>query len=392
MRHARRTLSLTRQSFTRAGRRRSALQLLVLLATLASGCMITPGDGARVASTTDSISFSGYVLDNGDTVTLRAFNFGANAWETVATTTSGPASVTRWTRVWYSWRINAILPVRFWAAAPSGSGGSYARVKAINGTGRELVTFRAIDAFNCLLANGSSALEDMAVDCASHRSPEAYVYTNAYEHGAPGCGTAPTTAKDHYNVTEIPACKRADIGALIQQKIDHDFVVKHHDHMFIDHSAASGPNSFLKGHRAYLREMQNFLSVYGEKWLPTGKLPFWTPNTTIPSGLTTIAPNPANCLSPNPGCTGWLQGPHATLSPSIALPSGLTAANICAQNPNNVFFFNAVSGWHGQVHIVTGGSGTFSTFDSPAALIFWPWHKYVDDLYAQWQACGFPDP
>jgi hypothetical protein len=26
--------------------------------------------------------------------------------------------------------------------------------------------------------------------------------------------------------------------------------------------------------------------------------------------------------------------------------------------------------------------------DSPAALIFWPWHAYVDNVYQRWELCG----
>jgi hypothetical protein len=139
--------------------------------------------------------------------------------------------------------------------------------------------------------------------------------------------------------------------------------------------------------------MQNFLSVFGEKWLPNGNLPYWSPTTTIASGFKDIKSDPANCNADTPGCTGWIQSPHVNLSPNIPLPSALTSANMCKQLTTPQALYNVMNPWHGSVHDTVGGqNGTFSSFDSPAAVLFWPWHKYFDDLYLQWEACGFAEP
>jgi hypothetical protein len=365
-----------------------------LFTVVATACMTSPGDGARVPSWTSVISFGGFTTVQSDVVTIEAFNFTTNGYETVTTATAGSTPfITAFGGTWYQWSAQSQLGQRFWQFAPSGATGVRARVRAVDSPIGVFVNYRAIDAIPCILLHGSDPdVLGLASDCASHRS-DTFIYTNDYEHGSPGCGMSPPTVKDHYNVTEIPACKRADIGALIKERIDHDLVLQHHDSSFIDHGSATGPNSLFRGHRAYLRRMQNFLSVYGEKWLPGGNLPFWTPNTTIPSGFTDIKSNPANCFSDTPGCTGWIQAPHATLSPGIALPSSLTAANMCALNPTVNALHSNLDPWHGGVHVTVGGaSGTFRTFDSPAATIFWPWHRYIDDLYTQWKACGFAEP
>jgi len=366
----------------------------VAAAVFMAACMTSPGDGARVTSWTSTVSFGGFSDIASDVVTIQAFNFTTNAFENVITTTAGSSPfINLLGGDWYSWSVQTTLASRFWKLAPSGSPGVYARTRAVDATHGTLVNYRALDSISCILLHqADTSVLGVGGDCLSHRS-ETYVYTEDYEHGSPGCNTVPGAVANHYNVTAIPACKRADIGALIKQRIDHNLVLEHHDPSFIDHGLATGPNSFFRGHHAYLRQMQNFLSVFGEKWLPSGNLPFWTPNTTIPSGLTDIKSDPANCFSDTPGCTGWLQSPHVNLSPALALPSSLTAANMCPQNPTVNSLLTHLNPWHGNVHVTVGGpSGTFSSFDSPAATIFWPWHKYVDDLYQQWKACGFVEP
>jgi hypothetical protein len=67
------------------------------------------------------------------------------------------------------------------------------------------------------------------------------------------------------------------------------------------------------------------------------------------------------------------------------MPSGLASPAICSY-ATGTDLVNAVNGWHGSVHTTVGG--TMANADiSPAAVIFWPWHAFVDNIYARWQDC-----
>lgn len=359
------------------------------------GCMVHPGDGKRISSTSDSIQFSGYTLGDGSEISVEAYNFNTNTWNVVATTAADvgmPISAMGFD--WYGWKTHKALPAQYWRNAPSGHG-KYARVRSRNvSVDATHYSMRANDSTACLLSHlGDSGTKEFIDDCTSHRNPEAYIYTNDYEHGSPSCSPGPSVSKDHYDVREIPACKRADIAALINGKISNSFVKTHHDRSFIDHGARTGPNSFFRGHREYVRQMQNHLSVYGEKWLPDGRLPFWNPATGIPSHFTGIPYNSANCMSNSSGCSGWFQSSHANLSPNLPRPTSIQTSNICSSNPSIHALFTNLVPWHDNVHNTVGGSGsTFASYDSPAATIFWPWHKYVDDIYSEWKACGIAEP
>jgi hypothetical protein len=42
--------------------------------------------------------------------------------------------------------------------------------------------------------------------------------------------------------------------------------------------------------------------------------------------------------------------------------------------------------WHSDLHFGVGGAMK-DLHTSPAALIFWPWHAYVDNVYWDWEHC-----
>jgi hypothetical protein len=191
-------------------------------------------------------------------------------------------------------------------------------------------------------------------------------------------------------VEELPICKRRDVATLLKKCIDRDLILEHYDHMFIEHNGVCGPNSLFRGHRRYVQQMEACLSVFGEKWLPGGRLPYWDPALPMPIELRGIAQSPSACPATSPGCEGWLQIDHPHPDFTTALPPALAPENIC-ENLDSYQLFQSTKLWHASVHNGIGSpGGTFAMFDSPAALIFWPWHKYVDLLYEEWLSCGYP--
>jgi hypothetical protein len=71
-------------------------------------------------------------------------------------------------------------------------------------------------------------------------------------------------------------------------------------------------------------------------------------------------------------------------------PAAAVEADIC-QIKSAADYADRVRGWHNRVHGAVGGAMNFSSI-SAAALIFWPWHAYVDNLYETWLRCSAPPP
>ena len=145
-----------------------------LAAAIASGCggMLAPTDGQVVPSTTAPVEFTGAVFAAGKPITVRAFDFRARAWTAVASTTSAPASATKFgTAALYDWKTTVPLDARFWLAGfPGGFG---ARVQAATPDGALLsveASWRA-----CAATWGNRA--QFADHCASDHTPAAWIAT-----------------------------------------------------------------------------------------------------------------------------------------------------------------------------------------------------------------------
>ena len=75
-------------------------------------------------------------------------------------------------------------------------------------------------------------------------------------------------------------------------------------------------------------------------------------------------------------------------SGSRPLPPELASGEICAL-PDRAALWEAMRLWHGWVHENLGGA--MAEIDtSPSALIFWPWHAYVDEIFRRWETCPVP--
>ncbi len=345
---------------------------LTCLFVLSQACMTTPGDGQRVTSKTSTITFQGYSPLPGATVSIKAYYWGFG-WFTVGTTTTSTSPVSVWDNDWYYWSKTLTLSSGYWVAGSNG--GFRARVYSTDGE-NNLVSVRT-DFSDCLSENLED-INDFAQNCVSHRYPYAEVYTADYEPGPANCSTLPSQfAALPLNLTTIPACRRQYIADRIEDYIDRDVIDEHYG---IHHSHA---DHFFTHHRVYLKKLERYLMVYGDQWLPDGTLPQWNGYDAIPTEFQKIKTPPENCQSQTDGCSGWYKQAFSDTTPSVAKPFSIAPANICSLDLYELF--DAVSPWHGSVHTTVGG--TFGTFDSPAAVLFWPWHKHVDKIYQNWLSC-----
>jgi Common central domain of tyrosinase len=152
-----------------------------------------------------------------------------------------------------------------------------------------------------------------------------------------------------------------------------------------DHLAwhsAHGPGTdehFLVWHRYFVRWLEDYLGSQGMD--AESPIPYWPSDTPIPPELT------AGTVNANPNVTPptWTTMAGGT---DVAPVFGYTALG---QFKTTAELGRAIgTSYHGTVHQTVGG--TMATFSSPLAPIFYPWHSYIDHIWAQWQRRTMAQP
>jgi hypothetical protein len=182
--------------------------------------------------------------------------------------------------------------------------------------------------------------------------------------------TAPKYTNQQRTLYDLSSAQRLQLSNLMRTYLTEAIITEHangHDW----HHATS--ESFFYQHRGFITRAERFLvNNGGSLFVP---MPMWNPATTIPSEFTWVKANADG--SPRPALTN--------LSPNRPMPTGLASPAVCSYATGSDLV-GAVNGWHGGVHITVGGTMANAEI-SPAAVIFWPWHAFVDNIYARWQDC-----
>ena len=145
------------------------------------------------------------------------------------------------------------------------------------------------------------------------------------------------------------------------------------DHNAWHSSHGSGSDDhFLTWHRYFIRWLEDYLGSQGMD--AESPVPYWPSDTPIPAELTAGTNN---------------------ADPGVRPPTWTTMAGGTDTDP--AFGYTSLgrfrttgelgralgTSYHGTVHNTIGG--TMATFSSPLAPIFFPWHGYIDHIYAEWQ-------
>jgi hypothetical protein len=152
------------------------------------------------------------------------------------------------------------------------------------------------------------------------------------------------------------------------------------DHVMWHQSHGGGSDDhFLFWHRYYNRWLEDYLGAQSADF--TSPVPYWPSNTPIPSELSAGTVD----TTPNINPPSW-----------TTMEGGTTPAPFFGYTSLGQFKTTAELGraigasYHGTVHNTVGG--TMATFNSPAAPIFYPWHGFVDHIWAEWQRRSMPVP
>lgn len=189
-----------------------------------------------------------------------------------------------------------------------------------------------------------------------------------------------TNAQVRSDIYSFSDADRDTLGQLMLDYLDSLVVTTHNLNMPMVHW---NPN-FLPFHRAYVAGMEDFLILSGHpEFVP---LPKWDPADSISSNLQFV--DFAACTNANGGgnCNPLV---NTNSSTARQIPASFVGSALCTYNYNAIIgtppFANSVfeSPWHGGVHVNIGG--VMSQLKSPSAVIFWPWHAYLDDVWKEWE-------
>jgi len=144
-----------------------------------TGCMLSPTDDGRVASTTAALPFHGFTTQPGAPVQIRAWDFTANAMASVG----GPvAASTAPTAVdggpLYYWSTSRALPARFWRSGPGGGQCAAVGAQTTLSSGTYNVITVESDWGDCF--NNNPTVGGFFDHCQSNNSPVAKIYTDSW--------------------------------------------------------------------------------------------------------------------------------------------------------------------------------------------------------------------
>jgi hypothetical protein len=186
-----------------------------------------------------------------------------------------------------------------------------------------------------------------------------------------GCAPRPDLNAD------FTAAQRTDLATLMQTFLDVPVLNAHFT------PGIHGSSLFLPWHREYISDLEDDLIAAGHpEFVP---FPKWDPATPIPAEFTALD---ADCpaLSGSGSCAAL-----GNTDPQASLPAELTPPAVCAYASVEELRLGTVTlpsleGFHNGVHGAV--SGVMGNFRSPSAVIFWPWHSFIDDVWRSWECCA----
>lgn len=177
--------------------------------------------------------------------------------------------------------------------------------------------------------------------------------------------------------------------------IDHPGIPEFHDDCFFE--GIHSTNNFLPWHRVHIRILEDYIRENANAAdfpnIPNindagFRLPKWQPEI-MPSGGLPKIPVPFQATASGiPGNLNINIDPAGLSSELTEMAEFLNRLNNCDNLPQAGFFSDVLEAkYHDHGHTVVGG--VMNEQFAPDALLFWPWHAWIDDLWYIWERdCG----
>ena len=118
-----------------------SVMLLAGIAVLSTGCMTRPGALTHVGDRDDSVLFDGWTTNPNEYVYIYARDSTTSSWLYIGYAKTGTTAVNHFGTDWYYWNKNLVVPEICWTSG-SGYWNAFSYVKATNGSGTNLLTFK----------------------------------------------------------------------------------------------------------------------------------------------------------------------------------------------------------------------------------------------------------
>lgn len=225
----------------------------------------------------------------------------------------------------------------------------------------------------------------------------------AFEVPAGSCGLCRTEQRrDLNNLDPDPqrnAALQRQLAALLEQYLTGEIVAAHRRNLMPWH----GPGTlFFPGHRGYIGGFEIWLlNVEGRpefvplpKWDPANPIPFFQDGMNFAFRGTDTDACTTSDAGPGANCSGIENfNINRPLPDSFKPSGGLCAYESIEQLQKGDGGRPGLEGsYHNPVHNAVGGT-MGQVFVASSALVFWPWHAFIDDVSQQYEsACRGSTP
>jgi hypothetical protein len=187
--------------------------------------------------------------------------------------------------------------------------------------------------------------------------------------------------QDFHNLS---SSQQQALATLIEQWLDENpAIVSDHSDNFSN--GIHNSSNFMPWHRVHIRMLEDFLLENGGgDFVP---LPKWSPESTPASGPKIPVPFQKTASGQSVGNMNFNPSMHQHMTNFNNLLNNcdpiLTDAGRFSDAEEGQLVGSINADYHNRGHVQT--SGVMLQTDSPDALIFWPWHAWVDDHWYQWE-------
>lgn len=188
----------------------------------------------------------------------------------------------------------------------------------------------------------------------------------------------------HTSLTDLSPSDRTNVVNLILQYLN-DAIVLEHANLDINGPEHRGDGDFFQWHEAYIQPLDSYISSQSNGQFDG--LPYFDITQPIPDEFFGVYKN-RDDGSPWTEPDGTLVSTDMNRGPFFDRTqlSPYMGSAICAfasfADMGTQFYGDIHSTFHNDV------GGGMETLFSPSRCIFWPWHKWVELVYLNWQSCN----
>jgi hypothetical protein len=189
------------------------------------------------------------------------------------------------------------------------------------------------------------------------------------------------------DLNDLTEPEQVEIADLLAEYLTSEIILDHQLNFGLWH----GPSSlFIPAHRGYIGGFEIWL-INVENRPDLVPLPKWHPANPIPTAFQEVLTD--RCLGAGGTATSCADlvntAPNRPLLNTFVFTDTTGDSGLCAYPDYRTLheggsgFTSLETGYHDGVHVAVNGAMSFGL--SPSALVFFPWHAFIDDVSREWE-------